>query len=125
METAVFLARRHRNVSLELSGIPPKKLLEYLPRLEELSDKCVWGTDFPSPGVVSMKKNVDDFLALPISESASKTITGARIGIWYRRYASAIGSGRSAAINRPGPVSISNGNAWRENGSGRPFPGGE
>ena len=74
METAVFLARRHRNVSLELSGIPPKKLLEYLPRLEELSDKCVWGTDFPSPGVVSMKKNVDDFLALPISEAAKEKI---------------------------------------------------
>jgi predicted TIM-barrel fold metal-dependent hydrolase len=74
METAVFLARRHKNVYLELSGIPPKKLLEYLPRLPELSDKCVWGTDFPSPGVVSMKKNVDDFLALSISEAAKEKI---------------------------------------------------
>ena len=45
METAAFLARRHPNVHLDLSGIPPKKLLEYLPRLEELSDKCLWGTD--------------------------------------------------------------------------------
>jgi predicted TIM-barrel fold metal-dependent hydrolase len=27
METAVFLARRHRNVHLDLSGIPPRKLL--------------------------------------------------------------------------------------------------
>ena len=62
METAVFLARRHPNVRLDLSGIPPKKLLEYLPRLEDLSDKCLWGTDYPSPGVLSMKENVAQFL---------------------------------------------------------------
>jgi uncharacterized protein len=74
METAVFLARRHPNLYLDLSGIPPKKLLEYLPRLEELSDKCLWGTDYPSPGVASMKKNVDDFRALPLSEQAKKRI---------------------------------------------------
>jgi predicted TIM-barrel fold metal-dependent hydrolase len=74
METAAFLARRHPNVFLELSGIPPKKLLEYLPRLEDLSAKCVWGTDFPSPGVLSMKKNVEDFSSLPISEAARERI---------------------------------------------------
>jgi hypothetical protein len=74
METAAFLARRHPNVHLELSGIPPKKLLEYLPRLEEISAKCVWGTDFPSPGVLSMKQNVEDFVALPISEAARERI---------------------------------------------------
>jgi hypothetical protein len=74
METAVFLARRHKNVYLELSGIPPKKLLEYLPRLEELSEKCVWGTDWPSPGVSSMKSNVEDFRALPLSPAARDRI---------------------------------------------------
>jgi predicted TIM-barrel fold metal-dependent hydrolase len=74
MDTAVFLARRHPNVHLDLSGIPPKRLLEYLPRLEELSDRCLWGTDYPSPGVVSMSKNREDFLALPISEEAKRRI---------------------------------------------------
>ena len=74
METAVFLARRHPHVYLDLSGIPPKKLLDYLPRLEELSDKCLWGTDYPSPGVSSMKRNVEDFQALPLSEAAKKRI---------------------------------------------------
>ncbi|MGH9399769.1 MAG: amidohydrolase family protein [Thermoanaerobaculia bacterium] len=73
-ETAVFLARRHANVHLELSGIPPKKLLEYLPRLEELSGKCIWGSDYPSPGVASMKKNVEEFLALPVSDAAKERI---------------------------------------------------
>ncbi len=74
MPTAVFLARRHPNVHLDLSGIPPAKLLEYLPRLEELSSKCLWGTDYPSPGVVSMKKNVDEFVKLPLSEAARERI---------------------------------------------------
>lgn len=74
MATAVFLARRHANVHLDLSGIPPRKLLDYLPRLEELAHKCVWGTDYPSPGVLSMRKNVEEFLALPLSEAAKKRI---------------------------------------------------
>jgi predicted TIM-barrel fold metal-dependent hydrolase len=74
MKTAVFLARRHPNVRLDLSGIPPKSLLEYLPRLEELADKCLWGTDYPSPGIASMRRNVEDFLALPISEEAKRKI---------------------------------------------------
>ena len=74
MPTAVFLARRHPNVHLDLSGIPPKKLLEDLPRLEEIGDKCLWGTDWRSPGILSMRKNADEFLALPISEDAKRKI---------------------------------------------------
>ena len=74
METAVFLARRHENVHLDLSGIPPRKLLDYLPRLEQFSGKCLWGTDYPSPGVLSMKKNVEDFLSLPLSNAARQRI---------------------------------------------------
>jgi uncharacterized protein len=72
--TAVFLARRHANVRLDLSGIPPRKLLEYLPRLEEISDRCLWGTDYPSPGIASMRRNVDDFLALPLTDDAKRRI---------------------------------------------------
>ena len=74
MDTAVFLTRRHPNVHLDLSGIPPKKLLEYLPRLEELSPRCLWGTDYPSPGIASMRKNREDFLALPLSDAAKERI---------------------------------------------------
>ena len=74
MPTATFLARRHPNVHLDLSGIPPAKLLEYLPRLEELSGRCLWGTDYPSPGVASMRRNVEAFLALPLSDGAKRKI---------------------------------------------------
>jgi predicted TIM-barrel fold metal-dependent hydrolase len=82
MPTATFLARRHPNIFLDLSGIPPRKLLEYLPRLEEISEKCLWGTDWPSPGVRSMKANLDDFLSLPLSDAARRRIlweNGSRI----------------------------------------------
>jgi predicted TIM-barrel fold metal-dependent hydrolase len=73
-ETAVFLARRHPNVHLDVSGIPPKKLLDYLPRLEEISGKCLWGTDWPSPGVLSMRKNVEELQSLPLSDAAKERI---------------------------------------------------
>ena len=74
MEAAFFVVRRHPNVFLEVSGIPPAKLLEYFPRLEEIAHKTVWGTDWPSPGVKSMRQNVDQFLALPLSDEAKKAI---------------------------------------------------
>jgi uncharacterized protein len=74
MEAAFFLVRRHPNVHLELSGIPPAKLLEWFPRLEEIADKTVWGTDWPSPGVRSMRKNVEQFLALPLADTTRQKI---------------------------------------------------
>jgi predicted TIM-barrel fold metal-dependent hydrolase len=74
METAVFLARRFPNVHLDVSSIPPQKLLEYFPRLEEISDKVLWGSDWPAPGVPGMRENADRFLALPLSEAAKRKI---------------------------------------------------
>jgi len=73
-ETALFLARRHRNVHIDISGIPPKSLPRYFPRLKDVAPKVLWGTDWPSPGVVSMKKNVDDFRALGLGEDAERAI---------------------------------------------------
>jgi uncharacterized protein len=74
MDAAFFVVRRHPNVMLELSGIPPSKLLEYFPRLDEIADKAVWGTDWPSPGITSMRRNVDQFLALPLSDASKRKI---------------------------------------------------
>ncbi|HET7451413.1 MAG TPA: amidohydrolase family protein [Thermoanaerobaculia bacterium] len=73
-ETAFFLARRHPNVRLELSGIPPKKILQYLPRLEEVAEKTLWGTDWPSPGISTPSANVAAFRALPLSDGAKRKI---------------------------------------------------
>src|SRR5438067_7784914 len=73
-ETAFFLARRHPNVHLDVSGIPPKSLLRYVPRIADLAGKVLWGTDWPSPGVVSPRRNVDDFLALGLGEEIERQI---------------------------------------------------
>ena len=73
-ETAAFLVRRHRNVHIDVSGIPPKSLTKYVPRLVDIADKALWGTDWPSPGVSSMKKNVEDFRALELGADVERKI---------------------------------------------------
>ena len=75
MDEAFFVLRRHKNVHLELSGIPPKRLLEYFPRLAQIADRVVWGTDWPSPGVRDPRENLDQFLALPLSDDVKTRIT--------------------------------------------------
>ncbi len=73
-DTAFFLLRRHANVMIDISSIPPKKLLEVLPRLPEVADRVLWGTDWPSKGVKSMRQNVEDFLSLPLSDAVRRKI---------------------------------------------------
>jgi predicted TIM-barrel fold metal-dependent hydrolase len=73
-ETAAFLVRRHPNFFLDLSGIPPKRLLHYVPRLAELHERCLWGSDWPSPGVAGLRENIDAFLAIPLPDAARRSI---------------------------------------------------
>ena len=83
MDTAFFLVRRHANVYLDISGIPPKTLLKYFPRIEEIASKTVFGTDWPGPGVPDIKKNLDEFRALPISEAVkTQILEKTSLGIW-------------------------------------------
>lgn len=74
MEEAFFILRRHPNVYLELSGIPPARLLEYFPRLADIGHKTIWGTDWPSPGVHDLRKNLDAFRALPLPAGLQRAI---------------------------------------------------
>ena len=74
MAEAFFILRRHRHVRLDVSGIPPTRLLEYFPRLPEVADRVVWGTDWPSPGVRDMRQNIDQFLALSLDDSHKRAI---------------------------------------------------
>jgi uncharacterized protein len=76
MDTAFFLVRRHPNVYLDISGIPPKTLLKYFPRLEEIASKTLFGTDWPGPGVPDMKRNLDDFKTLPLRPEVREQILG-------------------------------------------------
>ena len=74
MAEAFFLMRRHANVHMDISGIPPKLLLNYFPRIEEIADKTLFGTDWPSPGIPGMRANAEAFLKLPISEESKRKI---------------------------------------------------
>jgi uncharacterized protein len=73
-DTASFLLRRHANVFLDISSIPPRKLLAVLPRLPEMADRVLWGTDWPGMGVKSMGQNVEEFLSLPLPDTVRRKI---------------------------------------------------
>ncbi len=84
MDQAFFLVRRFPNVYLELSGIPPKAILSYFPRLLEIADKAIYGSDWPSPGVKSMAGNLQDFRGLDLPQEAFEKILWSNAAKVYR-----------------------------------------
>jgi uncharacterized protein len=74
MNEAFFLVRRHKNMYMDISGIPPQSLMEYFPRIEEIADKVLFGTDWPGPGVPGVLGNIAKFRALPISPVSQQKI---------------------------------------------------
>lgn len=74
MNEAFFLVRRHPNMYMDISSIPPHRLLEYFPRLEEIADKVLYGSDWPGPGVPDFAGNIRKFQALPLSAAAQRKI---------------------------------------------------
>src|SRR5207248_5990674 len=101
MEEAFFVLRRHPRVWLDVSGIPPARLLEYFPRLSELADRVVWGTDWPSPGVKDLRANIDQFLALPLCDPHKKAILETNALALFPSPRSPRGRGRSDDGARP------------------------
>lgn len=67
-EKAFFLSRIHPNLYLEISGLPPKNLLNYFPNLEKNIDKFVYGSDWP--GIKSIDSNIEAIKKLPIAEES-------------------------------------------------------
>ena len=49
-------------------------VLDYFPRLADVADKLLWGTDWPGPMVPGMRENLDDFLALDLSEDVRRKL---------------------------------------------------
>jgi hypothetical protein len=67
--TALMLARIHDNVYLEFSGLPPKRIPEYFPNLEELEDKLIFGSDWPG---CNLRELVNGFKNLPYSNKVKR-----------------------------------------------------
>jgi uncharacterized protein len=84
MNTAFFLIRRHKNLYLDISGIPPKSLLTYFPRLEEIATQTLFGTDWPGPGVPDIAQNLADFRALPLTDEQKALILEKNaLSLWH------------------------------------------
>lgn len=76
MDEALFVVRRFPRVYLEVSSVPPTRLLEYFPTLEKLADKVLFGSDWPGPGVKDIGQNVAQFRKLPLpSEVIERILT--------------------------------------------------
>ena len=73
-QQAFWMARRHPNVYLEISGLPAKKLLEYFPRLEDIPDKVVYGSDWP--GNPYLRRNIEAIERLPLSDETKAAVLG-------------------------------------------------
>ena len=83
MEQAFFLVRRFPRVYMDVSSIPPRSILRYWPRLAEVADKVLYGSDWPAPGVKSMAENLRVFreLGLP-AEAEAKMLDGNARKLW-------------------------------------------
>ena len=73
-QKAFSLARLHKNIYMEISGLPPVKLLHYFPELERIAHKAIYGSDWP--GVPAIKENIQAIRNLQISEDSVRKILG-------------------------------------------------
>jgi predicted TIM-barrel fold metal-dependent hydrolase len=71
-DKAFFLSRLHPNLFLEVSGLPPKNLLNYFPDMEKNIDKFIYGSDWPA--VRSISSNIVGIQKLPLSEESKKKV---------------------------------------------------
>ncbi|MGA7877029.1 MAG: amidohydrolase family protein [Desulfoferrobacter sp.] len=68
------LARLHKNIYMEISGLPPKKLLDYFPELERIAHKVIYGSDWP--GIPTIKENIEAIRRLRLSDDSKRKILG-------------------------------------------------
>ncbi len=71
-----FLSRFHKNLYMDITGLPPKKLLSYFPELDRNGEKVIFGSDWPAVPA-TIRENAKQIQALPLSSSTIE-------GILYR-----------------------------------------
>ena len=72
-EEAMTMARLHKNIYIDITGLPPKKLPQFFSGMDRMPEKFVFGTDWPS---VNIGKNADAVANLSMSEDAVRKILG-------------------------------------------------
>jgi predicted TIM-barrel fold metal-dependent hydrolase len=73
-DRAYFLTRLHANLYMEISGLPPQRLLDYFPELERVADKVIFGSDWP--GMPFIGRNIELIRGLPLKEETKEKILG-------------------------------------------------
>lgn len=73
-DQAFFLAKLHKNVYMEIAGLPPNRLLTYFPELERNANKIIFGSDWP--GLSSIAQNIEVIRQLPIAAETKDKILG-------------------------------------------------
>ena len=73
-DRAFFLSRLHANVYMELSGLPPSKLMTYFPELDRITEKVIFGSDWP--GIPWIRRNMEAIGKLPLPAEGVENILG-------------------------------------------------
>jgi predicted TIM-barrel fold metal-dependent hydrolase len=73
-DRAFFLPRRFKNLYLDISSIPPQRILHYFPLITEIADRVLYGSGWPSPGVKGIRPNAEAILKLEIPQEAKHKI---------------------------------------------------
>ena len=68
-----FLTAHHHNVYIDVTGLPPAKLPVYFPRMGELADRFIFGSDWPAMPK-SAGENADAIRRLGLGEAATAKI---------------------------------------------------
>ena len=72
-DACAFMASHFANVYIDVTGLVPEKLLEFFPAMEKLSDKYVFGTDWPAMPK-SVAHNIEAISRLGLSSAALERI---------------------------------------------------
>lgn len=72
-QIAEFLVKSFENVYIDISGLPPRNLLNYWPSMKKFAHKFLFGTDFP--GVPGIKKNYEQLRTLIDDDRAMERIS--------------------------------------------------
>ena len=68
-----FLSRLHKNVYMDITGLPPQNLLTYFPELEKNAGKVIFGSDWPTMPT-GIRENIEAIKSLPLSDRTIEAI---------------------------------------------------
>ena len=72
-DEAFLMCKLHKNIIMDITGLPPKKLLSYFPELEANQERIIFGTDWPTmPSTIS--RNIAEIHKLPLKSKTTEKI---------------------------------------------------